>query len=739
MTPVKIKPRPALIPDDEYPGVPGPASSPFGLERRDFLKLAGGGLIVIFSASEALDLEAQEGQRRAGQGQGQNQGYPDDPNAYLKIGTDGRVTCLTGKIEMGQGTITALQMMMADELDVPLDSVDMIMGDTALCPYDAGTFGSRSIKYFGPALRQAAAGAKAVLVRLASAKLGEPEASLATKDGTVYVVAAPARKVTYAGLVGGKRIEVRLESKPPIEPLAKHTVTDRPTPRTDARAKVTGAALFTGDVRLPGMVYASILRPPAHGAKLKSADTTAAAAVPGAQVVRDGDLVAVLHDRPDIAAQACALIKAEFEPSPSTLDNGNIFAHLKEVSTRSDTVVESGSLDEGAKLAARLVERSYYAQYVAHAPSEPHTALVRIVDGDKAEVWASTQSPFRAQQEIARLLGFDATNVRVRTPFVGGGFGGKNAGPQIVEAARLAKLSGKPVQVAYSRKEEFFADTFRPACVYDVRSGLDGQNRIVLWDYKVYQAGSRSSQPVYDIPHKRVLAFGGGFGGDAGVHPFGTGAWRGPGSNTNIFATESHIDLMAATAGIDPVSFRLANLADDRMKKVVAACAGAFGRPFAKAPSGRGFGVAITDYLGTYVATMAEVEVDRATGEVRVKRVVCAQDTGEVVNPEGARMQIEGCITMGLGYCFTEEIRFKNGAVLDENFDSYQLPRLSWLPKIEVVLVENTSLPPSGCGEPAITVMGAVIGNAVHDAIGVRMDMLPMTPARIKDALAKKG
>ncbi len=720
-----LRPR---VPDDEYPGAFASA-----LDRRDFLKLAGGGLVVAFSIGDALDLEGQEGQRG-----GQGQGYPDDPNAYLKVGADGRVTGFSGKIEMGQGTLTALQMMLADELDVPLNSVDMVMGDTALCPYDAGTFGSRSIKYFGPALRQAAAEARAVLVRMASAKLGVPEDALATREGTVYIIASPAKKIAYADLIGGRKIEVRLETKPPLEPLARHTITDHPAARTDGRAKVTGEAKYSGDIRLPGMVYASVLRPPAHGAKLMSADTTAAAAVPGAQIVRDGDLVAVLHEKPDIAAQAVALIKAEFSPSLSTLDNANIFGHLKEASSRSDVVVESGSLDEGARLAAKIIEESYFAQYVAHSPSEPHTAVVRIVDGNKAEVWASTQSPFRAQQEMARTLGFDPPNVRVRAPFVGGGFGGKNAGLQIVEAARLAKLSGRPVMVAWSRQEEFFNDTFRPACVYDVRSGLDAGNKIVLWDFKIYQAGSRSAQPVYDIPHKRVLAYGGGFGSDSGVHPFGTGAWRGPGSNTNIFATESQVDIMAQAAGVDPLTFRLANLADARMKKVLQAAADKFGRAFAKAPSGHGCGIAITDYLGTDVATMAEVEVDQSTGEVRVKRVVCAQDTGEVVNPEGARMQIEGCITMGLGYCFAEEIRFKNGRVLDENYDTYQLPRMSWLPKIEVVLVDNPSLPASGCGEPAITVMGAVIANAIADAIGVRMHMLPMTPARIKEALAKK-
>ena len=715
--------------EDEYtmfgPDEPGAGLT---LERREFLKLAGGGLVVFFAAGDGLAL--QEGARGGG--------YPDDPNAYLKVGADGRVTCFTGKIEMGQGIITSLAQMLADELDVRLEAVDMVMGDTALCPYDAGTFGSRSTKYFGPPMRLAAAEARGVLVRLAAARLGAAEGALATKDGAVYIAKSPARKVSYAELVGGQKIEVRLEKKPPIKHYSKHAVSGKPVLRTDARAKVTGEAKFAGDIRLPGMLYASILRPPAHGAKLKSADTSAAEKVPGARVVRDGDLVAVLHEKPDVAAEALGLVKAEFDPSPSKLDNATIFAHLKEAAPRAEAVVEAGNLDEGAKLAAKTIERSYFAHYVAHAPSEPHTAVAQV-EGNKATVWASTQSPFRAQGEVAKTLDLPTANVRVRTPFVGCGFGGKNQGGQIVEAARLAKLCGKPVQVAWSRQEEFFNDTFRPAAVYDVRSGLDADNRIVFWDYKNYHAGSRSSQPVYDIPHKRVLSFGGGGAGAVPVHPFGTGAWRGPGSNTNIFATESHIDILAETAGLSPLEFRLKNLADARMKKVVGAAADKFGRMFAKAPTGRGYGMAITDYLGTYVATMAEVEVDQARGAVRVLRVVCAQDTGEVINPEGARMQIEGCITMGLGYSLTEEVRFKDGRVLDENFDTYEIPRFSWLPKIEVVLVDNPEMAPQGCGEPAVTVMGAVIANAVYDAIGVRMHTLPMTPARILEALKRKS
>jgi nicotinate dehydrogenase subunit B len=725
--------KPVKSRDDEYtmfgPDGPGTGSA---LERRQFLKLAGGGLVVFFAVGDGLAL--QEGARGGG--------YPDDPNAYLKVGPDGRVTCFTGKIEMGQGIITSLAMMLAEELDVPLEAVDMVMGDTALCPYDAGTFGSRSTKYFGPPMRQAAAEARGVLVRLAAARLGAAEEELATKDGTVYIAKRPSKKATYAELIGGKKIEVRLEKKPPIKPYSKHAVAGKPTLRTDGRAKVTGEAKFTGDIRLPGMFYAAILRPPAHGAKLKSADTAAAEKVPGARVVRDGDLVAVLHEKPDVAAETLTLVEAEFEPSESKLDNATIFAHLKAAAPRAEVVVEAGNLDEGAKRAIKSVEKSYFAHYVAHAPSEPHTAVAQV-EGDRATVWASTQSPFRAQGEVAQTLGLPTANVRVITPFVGCGFGGKNQGGQIVEAVRLAKLAGKPVQVAWTRKEEFFNDTFRPAAVYDIRAGLDGENRIVFWDYKNYHAGSRSSQPVYDIPHKRVLSFGGGFGGGGAgavpAHPFGTGAWRGPGSNTNIFATESHIDIMAETAGMSPLEFRLKNLADARMKKVVGAAADKFGRTFAKAPTGRGYGIAITDYLGSYVATMAEVEVDKEKGAVRVLRVVCAQDTGEVINPEGARMQIEGCITMGLGYCLTEEIRFKDGRVLDENFDTYEIPRFSWLPKIEVVLVDNPEMAPQGCGEPAVTVMGAVVANAIYDAIGVRMHTLPMTPARILQALAENG
>ncbi|CAB1082547.1 Uncharacterized aldehyde oxidase, molybdopterin-binding subunit [Olavius algarvensis Delta 1 endosymbiont] len=700
---------------------PGIFADSHPVTRREFLKrlgMMGGGIVVYVSAGN-ISTRAQQ---------------LADFNAFFRIGADGRISCFTGKIEMGQGVITSLAQMLADELVVPLASVDMVMGDTLLCPYDMGTFGSMSTPYFGVALRQAAAEARAALIQMAAEKLSVPSSQLTVGDGQISDFKNPSQSVPYAQLTGGKIIERHL--KLPLAPLpaSRRTVSGKATGRIDARQKVTGDARFSGDIRVPGMLYARILRPPAHGAILRRVNLEPAKGIKGVKVIRDGDLIAALHPYPDEAQKALDMIKAEWQAPEVVVDHDNLFEHLVKNAPPAETIAASGDLPTGRNLAARKFKTTYLNHYVAHAPMEPHTAVVAI-EGRKARVWASTQTPFWAQQEAARALRLPRQNVRVITPFVGGGFGGKTRNQQVIEAARLARLTGKPVQVDWTRKEEFFYDTFRPAAVIKVSSGLDPGQRMVYWDYDNYFAGSRSSQPLYDIPHYRVAARGGWMGGGSRAHPFPVGAWRGPGSNTNVFAMESQIDIMAAAAGIDPLTFRLKHLRDERMRKVLTAAAEKFGRRFVRTPSKRGLGIACTDYKGTYVATMAEVRVDVKTGTVQVQRVVCAQDTGEVINPDGVRQQIEGCITMGLGYVLSEEVRFKGGKILDENFDTYELPRFSWLPEIETVLVDNTILPPQGCGEPAITPMGAVIANAVYDATGVRLYELPMTPARIKMAI----
>jgi isoquinoline 1-oxidoreductase len=326
----------------------------------------------------------------------------------------------------------------------------------------------------------------------------------------------------------------------------------------------------------------------------------------------------------------------------------------------------------------------------------------------------------------------------VITPYVGGGFGGKTAGRQAEEAARLARITGQPVQVAWTRAEEFFYDTLDPACIVKIASAVDDDGQITLWDYDVYFAGDRAAEIFYAIPHTRMRVFGGWMGPGASAHRFAVGPWRAPGANMNVFARESQIDALASAAKVDPVDFRLRNMGDERMGRVVREVAKAFGWTPRPAPSGRGWGVAAGIDSGTYTALAVEVEVDRETGAVRVERVVCAQDMGVVVNPEGATMQMEGCITMGLGYVLSEELRFDGGRMLDDNFDTYELPRFSWLPRIETVLVKNDALAPQGGGEPAIVPMGGAIANAVFDATGERIFRLPVTPARVKEALGKR-
>lgn len=696
------------------------------LSRRDFLKTLGGGIIIFFCIGDSSVLEAQ---RRGGPR------LPEDFNAFLRVGPDGRVTLFTGKIEQGQGAITSLPQMLADEMDISPDMVDMVMGDTAQCPWDMGTFGSMTIRFFGPPLRAAGAEARRVLIELAAEQLQVPQDRLTVENGVVFDKENKDKKVTYADLAKGKTIERHAKEKPPVKNPAAFKVINKPFLHRDAKDKVTGKAKYSGDIRLPDMLYAKVLRPPAHGAKLKRVDTSAAEKMEGVTVVHDGDFVAVLHKNPDQAVAALAKIDSEFDVPPATVDDQTIFEHLLKNVGRENVSAQGGQIEQGEKLSEITVEQTYLDGYKAHAPIETHTALAQI-EGDKATVWASTQTPFPLKDQIANTLGFKPDDVRIIAPFVGGGFGGKSPGQQAVEAARLAKATGKPVQVMWSREEEFFYDSFRPAAVVKIKSGITKEGKLAVWDYHVYFAGDRGAAQFYDIPNHRTSSVGSAFGGGPSPHPFATGAWRAPANNTNSFARESQIDIMAARAKMDPVEFRLKNLRDERAIRTLKAAAEKFGWKPAPAPSGRGLGVAVGTDSDTFVAEIAEVEVDKRTGKVRIKRIVCAQDMGLAINPEGAAIQMEGCVTMGLGYALTEDIRFKGGMILDRNFDTYELPRFSSLPKIETVILDLPNEPAHGGGEPAIIVVGAVIANAIHDATGARMLQLPMTPDRVRKALA---
>ncbi|MFN8012551.1 MAG: molybdopterin cofactor-binding domain-containing protein [Holophagaceae bacterium] len=695
------------------------------LDRRAFIQALGGGLAILVSLRPGA-LRAQDRRRM----------YPEDLNAYLHVGADGRVTVFTGKIEMGQGVMTSQAQMVAEELGVALASIDMVMGDTDRCPFDAGTWGSLTTRMFGPALRAAAAEARAALTAMAAQSLGVAKDRLVLSEGVFSVAGDPSQTVTMGSLAQGRKLTRVVGEAAVLRKAADFKVMGRSPRRLDGLEKVTGAAKFAGDLRLPDMVYARILRPPAHGAKLKTLDASAAERMAGVKALRDGDLVAVLAADPEACAQALDALKATWTPQRRSEDPDTIFDHLRRAAPTAQGA--DGGPAKGAS--ARKVSSTFTKGYVAHAPMEPHTALADV-KGGKATVWASTQTPFGTRERVARALGLETKDVRVITPYVGGGFGGKSADPQAVEAARLSKLAGRPVMLAWTRAEEFFHDAFDPAAVVTIEAGLDAKGRIASWESHIHAAGGRGAEIFYDVPGARVLTHGGIFEGRNNatpLHPFAVGPWRAPGANMNVFARESQMDLLAKAAGQDPLAFRLAHLKEGRMKRVLQAAAEAFGwKPrSAGRPAGVGWGIACGEDAGTVVATMAEVKVDRATGKVTPVRMVCAQEMGLVVNPTGAKMQMEGCLLQGLGYALMEELRFKGGEILDRNFDTYPLPRFSHVPKLETVIVENPGLAPQGGGEPAIITVGAVLANAVADACGARLYRLPMTPARVKAALS---
>jgi isoquinoline 1-oxidoreductase len=698
-----------------------------GMPRRDFFKILGGGIFIFFRPWGTLDL--------SGTPAVQSRGVPKDYNAFLRIAEDGTITCYTGKIEMGQGIITSLPQMMADELNVSVEKIKIIMGDTDICPWDQGTWGSQSTRIFGQLMRTATAEARGALMELGSAKLGVPVSQLFVKDGVVTDTKDPKKTVSYAQLAEGKRIEKFLDVKPSMEDFTKYKEIGKSYNRKDSLLKVTGEAKYTGDMKLPGMVFARILRPPSHATKLTSVDYSAAEKIAGTKVVRDGDFIAVLNESRDKADEAIVKVKAEYSFKELPVNDKTIYEYMVKADSTVTSVKSTGDIEAGQKLCDKVCDSEYHDPYVAHVAIETHSALAQLENG-KMTVWAATQSPFGLREGIMRELGMAADKVRVITPFVGGGFGGKGEFQQGVEAAKIAKLSGKPVMLVWTREEEFFYDTFHPAGVIKVKSGIDKTGLIKFWDYNVYYSGTRGADALYEIPNIHISHHS-QKNGSSPVHQFGTGAWRAPNNNTNTFAREVQIDVMAAAAGMDPLEFRMKNLKDEHLLGCLKAVADKFGYVPGKAPSGRGIGVAIGSDAGAWVAHIAEVKVDKKTGKVEVVRITCAQDMGLCINPEGATIQMEGCITMGLGYTLTEELFFEGGKILTLSLDKYKIPLFSWLPKIETVILDRKNEPPQGGGEPAIIAIGAVVANAIFDATGARLYRMPMTPERVLEALKK--
>ncbi len=699
---------------------------PVQIDRRDFLKNLGGGIIIVFSLSEMALL--------GGCKTPDKDEYPEF-NAFLRVKEDGTVDCFSGKIEMGQGANTSIAQALADELEVNIENVEMIMGDTDLCPYDAGTWGSMTTRFHDPLVRAAAAEARIVLTELAAEKLGVPIGQLEASDGKIIDKNNPDNSVTYAELTKGKKIVRSLDKKPETKKPGQFDIIGKSHLRIDSKKKVTGKAQYSADVKLAGLKYARILRPPAHEAKLLSSDTTSAGNMDGVQVLKDNDFIVVLHANPEMAMKAVDAIKAEWEIPPSKANDESIFAHILKTATDSRVRHEGGKPESGKKEADFLFEHEYHDGYKAHGSMETHAATAVYKD-ENLDLWASSQTPFGTREEVAGQLGIPKEQVHVKQIFIGGGFGGKIYNQQAREVARIAKMvEGTPVQLMWTRKEEFMYDMFRPAAVIKLNSGVSKDGKITYWDFNTYCAGDRGTELFYGIPNHKTTSWD----GDK-VHPFGTGAWRAPGNYTNTFARESQIDIMANKIGMDPLEFRLKNMSDKRAINSLKLAAEKFGWSTEKPPKGTGRGIAVGTDAGTLVTVIVEVNVDTSNGEVKVKRAVVGQDMGQVVNPEGTKIQAEGCINMGLGYSLTEDVEFDWGKVKNENFDSYQLPVFSMIPEtIDTVWVDAMDQPPQGGGEPAIICIGAAIANAVFNASGARVFRMPLTPKRIMEALGNKS
>jgi nicotinate dehydrogenase subunit B len=700
--------------------------NPFGMDRRDFMKRMGTGLVVAFSVGKTP--------LKAG---ALFQDETPGVNAFLRIGEDGRVALFVGKIEMGQGPITSLPMEVADELDVRLEDVDMIMGDTELCPWNEGTYGSLSTRVFGQVLRGAAAKARAILVKMAAEELSVDADELETRDGVVRSRKNRRKQVTYAQLTKGKQILETSVGDVPLKKASEFRVMGKPRLRVDSNEKVTGKAKYAGDIQIPGMLCARILRPPSLGAKLTRVDTSEAEHMEGVQVVRDGDLVAVLHPSQHMAGLAIQKVKAEWEEEEVKVNSETLFDHILEIATESRTLGSDGDLSNGKQTAQKNFESTFKDPYIAHSPIENHTATGMMENG-QMKIWASCQTPYPTRDDIAEELGMNQKDVRLLPIFLGGGFGGKIYQPQTMELARLVKLTGKPIQLVYSREEEFMYDRLRPAAVITVNSGLDADGKISYWDFAVHQGGGREALHFYDIPNSRTRTLSAP-NGTMG-HPFFTGAWRAPSVNTNTFARESQIDIMAAAAGVDPLEFRLRHLEHNpRMANVLKKGAERFGWTPAAGPSGRGFGMAAGIDVGTDVVVFVEVEVDKDSGYVQVKRALSCQDMGIVVNPQGAIIQAEGCMLMGLGYALREEILFEGRTMLTRNYDSYSFTQFNMAPELEAIILDSKDEVPHGGGEPPIVCMGGAVANAVFDATGARLYRQPLTPERVKAAIDAIG
>jgi nicotinate dehydrogenase subunit B len=688
----------------------------FALDRRKFFKITGGGLIVVFVLKDLFSFG-----NRNPSSEGYSVPGATGVESWLHIGEDGTVTVYTGKVEVGQNIRTSLSQIVAEELMVPVMSIKMIMGDTDLVPYDAGTFGSRTTPQMGTQLRKAAAAARQALLDMAAKKWNTKATGLRTENGIVLNIATN-EKISYGALTKGQKLMYAISDSVQVIAAKDWQVAGKSLPKLDHRNFITGKHTYVSDLKLPGMLYGKILRAPSYGAKLINADLTQAKNMPGVIVVKDQDFIGVAAPDVKTATKAIQSINAKWEEKNDHPSNANIFDYLvKNVSgdTNSrNSGITNEDVERGLAAADFKHAATYNIHYIAHVPLEPRAAIAEWVN-DKITVWTGTQRPFGVQEELSKTFRLDKQKVRVIMPDTGSGYGGKHSGEAAIEAARLAVEAKKPVKVVWTREEEFVWAYFRPGGVIEVNAGVNKDGIISAWKFINYNSGGAGLNTQYKATTKQVAHI-------ASNSPLRQGSYRGLATTANVFARESHMDDMARLIKMDPLAFRIKNLEDDRLITVLKTAAQNFGWNISKAKD-HGHGIACGFEKGGYVATCAEIKINEEK-EIKVVRITQAFECGAIINPHHLEQQVMGSIVQALGGALFEAVEFANGKIINSGLSSYRVPRFSDIPKIEIVLIDRKDLPSAGAGEAAIIGCAPAIRNAIMDATGKALNTLPMLP-----------
>jgi CO/xanthine dehydrogenase Mo-binding subunit len=728
---------------------------PASLPRREFLQ-ASGALVVAFTLPASA-----RAQRLSGAGTAADR-TPDanEVDGFVAVNADGSVTIYSGKVDLGQGLRIAIPQMAAEELGVGVERIVLVEGDTALTPDQGATAGSSGIMRGGVQIRQAAATAREAMIGMAAARTGKPAAEFDTAHGEVRPRAGDAG-IRFGELVGTRRFDIKVDPKAKLRDPASYTVVGKPLARPDIPGKVAGRHVYVHDFRIDGMLHGRVVRPPAVGAKLVALDVASIAAIPGARVVRINDFLGVVAASEWDAISAAKLLKARWSESAPLIGTSAVRGWLRAGPfAAEETLVKKG--DAAAALAGvTKISAEFYWPMQSHGSMGPSCAVADVRDG-KATVWSASQATHRFRETIARALALPKDAVRVIYLDGSGCYGMNGHDDAAADAALLSKAVGRPVRVQWSREDELGWDPKGPPQLLALEGALGDDGKINAWRTQMWipkataslpnmpllaldAAGiaqtpgittgliSQNGDPPYAVPHQEVV-----------VHwlpeaPLRPSNFRAPGKVANCFAVESFTDMLAVAARRDPVEFRLQGLSDPRAIEVIRRAAALIGWQPRAAPSpggaGRGFAYMHYKHNESYVAMAMEVDVNRTTGMVRVRRVACAHDCGLVINPDALASQIEGNILQTLSRTLFEEVAFDRSRVMSVDWASYPILTFPDVPEILIDIVSRPMEPPLGAGEASATPVPAALANAIFDAVGIRLTSVPFTRARVRAAL----